>query len=202
MKKGDIVVYTQNDQLKDWPKNVRDGVVIDIHRDGVTVRPYGCAWSRKYKSHIFRTILPNRLRKNRPKPPVLADSVTPTKKKKAKVLPESEFQTFMGWKALGRYVRQGEKHRKRSENGECLFHKEQTNKKIYAGGYGRNHAHQTFDDEWYKDRTRRMEYPYEVNRTHCNGMGGPYWRIEMSDGSIKEEHIGEGDTPPGLSLGM
>ena len=186
MNKGDIVVYTQNEPLKHWPVNVRDGVVIDVHSDGIIVRPYGCTWSRKYKSYIFRTIRPNRLRKDRPKPPVLADNVTPpVKKKKAKILPESEFQTFMGWKALGRYVRQGEKHRKRSEGGECLFHREQTNKKIrMSGRYGRTHAYQTFDEEWYQERTKR-DYTTE------------------SDGiSLGYDRKGETDTPSGLSLGM
>ena len=46
---------------------------------------------------------------------------------------ENEFNTFEGWKKLGRRIKAGEKSYKRNRNGTAVFHKDQTQKvKIYV----------------------------------------------------------------------
>lgn len=128
---GDIVVYVGKSDWR-WPEDIRDGVVIHI-LTGVSkkfvVRPWNTNKQLFMRESELRKIYPNRLR-NTPK--TINKQIIPegirsgdenyyrTEKPNSK-----KWDTFVGWKERGRYVRGGEKHRIRY-NGECYFKKDQT----------------------------------------------------------------------------
>lgn len=200
MKKGDIVVYTQLTQHNEFPKNVRDGVVVDIKDNKVFVRPYGCKWTVVLRHYELRTILPNRLRSDR------QNNIRSKPTAKTEARKPSDYQTYMGWKAIGRYVMKGEQHRKRNDRNECLFHISQTKCSIteQPKSYKRNWSKRRYDVD--EDIYRHTTEPYEISREVRMGMGGKYDYVEMSDGTHREEHNydvnGDDAVPRGISLGM
>jgi len=199
MKTGDIVVITKATPPINWPDNIRDGVITDvIDEHDCMVRPYGSLYAFKCKRITLRVILPNRFRKNRP-PPLEAPK---TKIEKKKFNKTSEYQTYRGWKLIGRYVCKGERHQKRDENGQCLFHLNQTMKKESSCGYS---SYLSFNSNSEQEHSYK-DYPHETSRSRFTGaMGAVYDRVYMSDGSFKDEwagNPGEDDVPPGISLGM
>lgn len=198
MKTGDIVVFKPKTLRTNWPENIRDGVITqELPQKLYMVRPYGSTMAFRCSASELRVILPNRLRKNRPLPKEAPTTKVEKKKKNQK---ESEYQTYRGWKAIGRYVRQGERHKKRNEVGECLFHIDQTNKKETS--YRRHRL----DDDWNaRDFYNSEQVPYVKSRQNFTGaMGASMVRLEMSDGTHKDEWLGEDgeDCAPGISLGM
>jgi hypothetical protein len=193
MKIGDIVVYTQKAPRSEFPENVRDGVVVDIAPNNIYVRPYNCKCNVCFNPNELRVILPGRLRESK--------KVQPSKPKKSKI--ENEFQTYMDWKVAGRYVRKGERYMKRNEDGECLFHRSQTNCSVteQPRTFKRNWS-RSIDDEMYEDS---ITEPTPVRTYYSDFMGGRSRVTEYSDGTTKSDYLGmagEDDVPCGISLGM